>query len=235
MTDLTNNQAEHLVIYTDGACTKNPGGSGGYGAVLIIDKNNPVKLNGYIPSPTTSNRAELMAVIFAIFHAQALGYKRLHIHSDSKYVVNTINGQYRIYKNKDLWSLLNLATSTLSSLRCNWIKGHNGNQYNEMADKLAVSACKLYLEQEEIKPSGINVTDIGMKLKPKMTAIDLNKLLIKLGYQIKNIDNTYSPTAKGQPFAIVDNYINSEGFKYSRLTWLYELANEVQQYLNNLT
>lgn len=128
---------DHLIIYTDGSCSKNPGGCGGYGIVLVTNKDNPVKLSGLIQAPTTSNRAELMAVIIAIFHAQNLGYKRLHINSDSQYVVKTINGEYRKNKNQDLWALLDLATSTLSNLRCRWVKGHNGNVYNEMADKLA--------------------------------------------------------------------------------------------------
>lgn len=137
---------DHLIIYTDGSCTKNPGGSGGYGIVIITNKDTPIKLSGYIPAPTTSNRAELMAVIVAVFHAQNLGYRRLHINSDSKYVVNTINGQFKTNKNKDLWDLLAIASSTTSSFRAHWVKGHNGNIYNEMADKLALKASKLYDE-----------------------------------------------------------------------------------------
>lgn len=134
-----------LEIYTDGACSCNPGGAGGYGVILLTDP--PVKLAGNIKSPTTNNRAELMAVIVAIFHAQTLGYYDLIIYSDSQYVVKTLNREYRKKKNKDLWDLAELAISTLKSCQFQWVRGHNGDVNNEIADDLALIGCTKYINE----------------------------------------------------------------------------------------
>lgn len=134
-----------LEIYTDGACINNPYGAGGYG-ILLLTEPEPTKLAGNIIKPTTNNRAELMAVIVAIFHAQSLGYKDLKIYSDSQYVVKTLNKEYRKKKNRDLWELADLATSTLNSCQFEWVRGHNGDKYNEIADQLALEGCNKFPE-----------------------------------------------------------------------------------------
>ena len=92
------------IIYTDGGCECNPGGRGGYGAVII--NNNTGKftdISGGFRS-TTNNRMEVMAVIKALEKIK----KNTHVQlfSDSQYVIKTMNGMFRKKKNIDLWKKL---------------------------------------------------------------------------------------------------------------------------------
>lgn len=136
-----------VTIYTDGACSGNPG-PGGWGAVLMY-KNQQKNLQGYEPD-TTNNRMELSAVIFAL---QALKYRcNVSIYTDSIYVKqgcmewmanwkknNWRNSQKQAVKNQDLWQILDELLQK-HSIAWFWVKGHSGDTYNEMADSLAREA-----------------------------------------------------------------------------------------------
>ena len=140
----------NVEIYTDGACSGNPG-AGGWGAVLLYEQHKK-ELYGNAKE-TTNNRMELTAVIEAL---KAL--KRpcnVTLYSDSKYVIDSINKDW-VYKweannwiksdrkpalNTDLWKEL-LALLELHRVKFVWVKGHNGNEYNERCDELAVKAIK---------------------------------------------------------------------------------------------
>ena len=140
--------SDKVTIYTDGACSGNPG-PGGYGAVMQYGEHCKELSGGF--SKTTNNRMELLAVIEGL---QTL--KRpceVTVFSDSKYIVDAVNkgwarrwqanGWKRNRKQKalnpDLWArLLNLLDAHDVSI-C-WVKGHAGNPGNERADALAVSA-----------------------------------------------------------------------------------------------
>ena len=136
-----------ITIYTDGACSGNPG-KGGWGA-LIQENDNETKISGSAKN-TTNNRMELTAVIKALeFYEQP---KEIEIFTDSKYVMQGItewiknwkNNQWKTsqkkdVKNKDLWLLLDLA-SEKHNIEWNWVKGHAGDYGNEIADKLATQA-----------------------------------------------------------------------------------------------
>lgn len=132
---------ERLDIYTDGACSGNPG-PGGWGAVLIW-KGEIKKISGR-RSNTTNNQMELTAAIEAL-----KAVKRdvaIKIHTDSQYVKNGItlwikkwqltNWNNGKVKNIDLWQELdNLARKF--NIEWEWVRGHDGNHYNEVADELA--------------------------------------------------------------------------------------------------
>ena len=136
-----------IKIYTDGACSGNPG-KGGWGA-LIQEDNNETKINGSEQN-TTNNRMELTAVIKALeLFEKSI---EIEIYTDSKYVMQGItewiknwkNNQWKTsqkkdVKNKDLWVLLDQA-SEKHIIKWNWVKGHAGNYGNEIADKLATQA-----------------------------------------------------------------------------------------------
>lgn len=133
-----------VIIHTDGACSGNPG-PGGWGAVLQYG-GHVKELKGGEPL-TTNNRMELTAAIEAL---NAL--KRpcaIELHTDSQYVkdglTKWINGWKRNgwktadkkpVKNAELWQALDEAVSR-HSIDWHWVKGHNGDEFNERADQLA--------------------------------------------------------------------------------------------------
>lgn len=133
-------------IFTDGACSGNPG-PGGFGVVMINEEEeNPSETFSMGFSRTTNNRMELMAAIKAL--KMSTSYDAVEIISDSKYVTEAVNkGWIEKWKvkgfnsNPDLWkhfiSLLQGRDVTFT-----WVKGHNGNKFNELADNLAVKAIK---------------------------------------------------------------------------------------------
>lgn len=139
--------AESVLIYTDGACSGNPG-PGGWGAILIW-RDKEKALSGAAPE-TTNNIMELTAVIRAL---EAL--KRpvpVIIATDSRYVMDGItrwlkrwkkNGwqtaDKRPVKNAELWRQLDSLVAE-HTVAWRWVKGHSGDRGNERADKLARAA-----------------------------------------------------------------------------------------------
>ena len=136
------------VIYTDGACSGNPG-PGGWGAIIIDDKENQIIISGKEKS-TTNNRMELTAPIMALKKIKESS--KIIIYTDSTYLKNGItiwienwkkngwiNANRKPVKNKDLWVVLNKLTEK-KLINWKWVKAHAGNRYNELADKLATEA-----------------------------------------------------------------------------------------------
>ena len=131
-------------IYTDGACSGNPG-KGGWG-VVILDNNKEIFLNGG-DQITTNNKMELTAAIKALEYFETK--KNLIIYTDSKYVKDGIeswiinwkkNGwktsTKKIVKNKELWMQLDNLINK-HNVTWKWVKGHSGFEFNEKADELA--------------------------------------------------------------------------------------------------
>jgi ribonuclease HI len=141
-----------VTIYTDGACSGNPG-PGGYGAILMYGAHKKEISGG--EAVTTNNRMELMGVISAL---KAL--KRpctVALYTDSQYIVNAIekgwarkwqaNGWMRNKKdramNPDLWQEL-LDLLAVHSVTFHWVKGHASNPYNNRCDELAVAESRKF-------------------------------------------------------------------------------------------
>lgn len=140
---------EPVVIYTDGACSGNPG-PGGWAAILSF-RGHEREIYGGEPH-TTNNRMELLAAISAL---EAL--KRpvsVELHTDSQYLRNGITGwidtwkangwrtsQKKPVKNADLWQRLDEARQR-HSITWRWVRGHAGDERNERADKLARKGLK---------------------------------------------------------------------------------------------
>lgn len=137
-----------VTIYTDGACSGNPG-KGGYGSILKCGGKRKELRGGY--RHTTNNRMEMLGAIVAL---KALKFPcRVKLYTDSKYMLDSItrgwakkwqsNGWRKADKkralNTDLWEEL-LELCDLHDIRMIWVKGHDGNIENERCDQLAVNA-----------------------------------------------------------------------------------------------
>ncbi len=144
--DVADQRAQQKVdIYTDGACSGNPG-PGGWGAVLRYGTREK-EIYGGEPTETTNNRMELMAPIRALESLTRPVAVRLH--TDSKYVLDGVtkwlprwktNGWQTTgkqpVKNADLWQRLDAAVHR-HQVQWYWVKGHAGHPDNERADQLA--------------------------------------------------------------------------------------------------
>lgn len=138
-------------IYTDGACSGNPG-PGGWGALMIYNGVEKELSGG--EAGTTNNRMELMAAIRAL---EALKRpSKVALYTDSTYVRDGItkwihnwkrngwkNAAKKPVKNEDLWKRLDAALAT-HEIEWHWVKGHDGHPENERADALARSGIEAY-------------------------------------------------------------------------------------------
>ena len=131
------------IIYTDGACSGNPG-RGGWGFIIINNDNISEYYGG--EQETTNNRMEMTAIIQAL---NTCNNNNKLIYTDSKYVINGINewlpkwkqnnwktASKKEVKNKDLWKKLDQLVSN-NNINFYYVKGHSGDEYNDRADYLA--------------------------------------------------------------------------------------------------
>ena len=145
-------------IYTDGACSGNPG-PGGWGVVMRW-KGVEKEFSGY-ETETTNNRMELMAAIVGLEKLKR-GVNKVRLHTDSTYVKDGItkwihgwkkNGwktaAKKPVKNQDLWMRLDEALSG-HDVEWHWVKGHSGHPENERCDEMARLAIKQYRDAYEM-------------------------------------------------------------------------------------
>lgn len=144
---------EEIIVYTDGGCHGNPG-VGGW-AVIIVDNGKTIKLSGSDPY-TTNNKMELIAVIKSLEELVKLDClnKNITLYTDSQYVKNGITtwinnwkknnwktASKQPVKNMDLWLQLDELVGKCTISFC-WVKGHSGNELNEVCDLLVQEAIK---------------------------------------------------------------------------------------------
>ncbi|WP_054694161.1 ribonuclease HI [Syntrophomonas palmitatica] len=140
-----------IIIYTDGACSGNPG-PGGWGAVLFYGEHIKEISGG--EEATTNQRMELTAVIEALKALKVSGWE-VTVYSDSAYIVNAFkqgwienwqkngwkNSKKEAVANQDLWLNL-LALLQKNRVKIEKVKGHAGDEFNERCDQLARAAIK---------------------------------------------------------------------------------------------
>ena len=137
-------------IYTDGACSGNPG-PGGWGAVIFDQDDKQRNISGSEKN-TTNNRMELLAAIMSLKKIKS--NSKVVIFTDSTYVKNGItewmknwkkngwkNSNKKPIKNKDLWVKLDKLCQA-NRVSWKWVKGHSTNKFNNLADELATKAIK---------------------------------------------------------------------------------------------
>ena len=143
---------KQVTIYTDGACSGNPG-PGGWGAVLLYGKHKKEISGG--EASTTNNRMELTAVISALSLLKEPC--QVELYSDSKYVIDALEkgwawgwkkrGWVKSDKkpalNPDLWDTL-LTLTQKHEVHYHWVKGHGQNEKNNRCDELAVAESKKF-------------------------------------------------------------------------------------------
>jgi ribonuclease HI len=138
--------ADEVLIYTDGACSGNPG-PGGYGVVLMSGRHRKELSEGF--RLTTNNRMELLAAIKGLEALKRDG-TTVKLYTDSQYLVNAVNNgwlfnwevkRFAKKKNQDLW-LRFLEVYRRHKVSLIWVKGHNNDPENERCDALAVAASR---------------------------------------------------------------------------------------------
>ena len=143
---------KQVTIYTDGACSGNPG-PGGWGAVLKYGAHEKELSGG--AAETTNNRMELTAVIEALKLLKEPC--AVELYSDSQYVIDAlakrwvygwkekgwIKSDRKPALNVDLWEIL-LPLIAKHEVRCHWVKGHAENEYNNRCDAMAVAESQTY-------------------------------------------------------------------------------------------
>lgn len=139
----------HVELFTDGACSGNPG-PGGWGYLMRHPKTGKAVERSGGEARTTNNRMELTAVIEGL--ASLTRPSIVDLYSDSQYVLNGLKewmagwkkrgwktASKAPVKNVDLWQRLD-ALKTDHEIRFHWVRGHDGHAENELVDKLAVAA-----------------------------------------------------------------------------------------------
>jgi ribonuclease HI len=131
---------EHLTYFTDGGCQPNPGN----GTWAFICTNPYIEISGS-QSDTTNNRMELTAIVSAIKHGLEMKADKITIYTDSEYcqmsfmfwMENWAKKNFARKKNSDIFKeLLEIKKSNPNKITVQWVRGHDGNEFNEQCDQL---------------------------------------------------------------------------------------------------
>jgi ribonuclease HI len=182
------NQLPYILIFTDGACSGNPG-PGGWGSVVVTPETRIIELGGG-EFPTTNNRMEVSAALRALQKVSSIEAP-VHLYTDSTYLIRGITQWVWGWKkkgwktaegndvsNRDLWEeLLRTVSARKAGAKIEWIyvRGHTGNPGNERCDEIAVAYSQKrppVLFQGELKNYSVNILDLpeseGLpEMKPK--------------------------------------------------------------------
>jgi ribonuclease HI len=147
-----------VLVYTDGACDPNPG-KGGWGAVIIRPDETIRKISGSERKETTNNRMEMTAVLMALRELLPVDGPVV-VRSDSELLVKTLKRQYGRKANLDLWRELDREVARFPAISFEWVRGHAGDRYNEMADQLANRAMR---SSSDRPANSLSSNKLGMK------------------------------------------------------------------------
>ena len=152
----------NIKIYTDGSVYPNPG-EGGWCCVLIGEFKNGTKIktiSGHEPAPTTNNRMEVYSVIRGLKEIKKPEQVNVTIYSDSQWTIGALSGSYkRIKKNLDLVREGKEIISKFHNVKWNWVKGHSGDEWNEVCNKLAYDRMKEKTPEEIIEEKIISTSE----------------------------------------------------------------------------
>lgn len=139
------NEERKYIAYTDGSCDNlSPYGEGG-SAYILIHKGNIIKeaKKGFVG--TTNNRMEMLAIISAVKSTPKDA--DLTIYTDSQYCITSFTNVKKPKKNLDLINLYHHCAGHVKSIEFVWVKGHSGDEFNELVDSMAFSAYESMIEK----------------------------------------------------------------------------------------
>ena len=153
------------IVYTDGAYSQ-MNDEGAYAFVILTEQNNEVKRFAKKITHETNNRAELKAIINAIIQLPQDATDVI-VNSDSQYALHTLSGTWKRKANKDLFEIWDDVVKERNlNVKYRWVRGHNGNEYNELCDKLCNEAIGYDANAE---------TDVFRKDKPSGEMVSISK------------------------------------------------------------
>jgi ribonuclease HI len=129
-----------ITVFTDGACSRNPG-PGGTGTVILLPDGRTIQNSMHIPH-TTNNIAELEAIRQGFLICQGCEPAPIQVHTDSQYCIKVLSGAARAHKNQELVKDIQRLSETLGPVSYTWVKAHNGDPLNEHVNSLAQQASK---------------------------------------------------------------------------------------------
>jgi ribonuclease HI len=138
-----------IKIYTDGSCKPTNPGPAGYGVVILFNNDTISTSNKYI-GKSTNNIAEIMGVQHALELLKQTDsqWEEVIIYTDSQYVIGIFEKNWNAKANQDLITEVKRELEYFPNLTFEWVKAHNGDKYNEMADLLAKAIVDVELERE---------------------------------------------------------------------------------------
>ncbi len=179
----------YVVIYTDGACSGNPG-PGGWGSVVVLPDLKVYELGG-AENPSTNNRMEISAALGALESVAGID-QPVHLYTDSTYLIRGITqwiwgwrkkgwktAEGKEVQNRDLWETLSRVVAARpagAKIEWKWVRGHTGHDGNERCDEIAVAFSHrrpLTLFRGALKDYALNLLDFpdtaaGLpEIKPK--------------------------------------------------------------------
>lgn len=128
----------HYVCYTDGSCDLLSANRAGGSAYIVLKDGEVIKVKNHGQLNTTNNRMELLAIVSAVNSCPDGAY--VDVYTDSQYCIRVLSKSYKPKMNADLYELYKKCAAHVAGVRFHWVKGHNGDKYNEMADELAYAA-----------------------------------------------------------------------------------------------
>jgi ribonuclease HI len=177
-------------LYTDGACSGNPG-KGGWAAVAIDETGNKIMQTGGGCRLTTNNRMEIAAVALGLFRLYKQirsdgGEASVTVHSDSQLVINTMNEGWSRKTNLDCWKQLDKSVALFSSVKFVKVKGHASDPLNILVDSLAVAESEKATDADDGYERSHRVTDRETVVvsEPEITEVRLLGVNTKTGRSI---------------------------------------------------
>lgn len=165
-------------IYADASCLRNgsPDQSAGCGAVIVDRNRMELKLLAKYLGPMTNQQAELLACVKALEELRRPC--RVEIFSDSRYVVDTMNGRNRMKTNRPFWGRL-VEQTYGHHVTWRWVKGHDGLLFQEAADRLAraASTAQTDLLSDDIDLLRAHLSDENNQLNIRSFEIELDKIV----------------------------------------------------------